>query len=190
MTLRITGGSFRNISIKAPKGPFVRPTTSIIRQAVFNICNQKIKRSCFLDICAGSGIMGIEALSRGSSFCSFIDSNKIAVSFIRDNLKKMDLTSLSEVISYDAIKAVKFLTQTYDIIYIDAPYKLYDTPALFLFPLIEKLINSNLLKKNADLFIEEGFYKSKKDEPYSLKSLIHKSSRKYGGSLLHHYISE
>lgn len=76
MSLRIIGGSFKGRLLKAPTGPLSRPTMSIMRKAVFDICQSVIEDAHFLDLFACSGAMGIEALSRGAAHATFIEKDK------------------------------------------------------------------------------------------------------------------
>jgi 16S rRNA (guanine966-N2)-methyltransferase len=187
MKLRITGGIFRNISITLPLNKNIRPTTGVVRQSVFNICHEKIKDSVFLDIFAGTGVMGIEAISRGSCFVTFIDSDKMAVKNITQNLEKLDLLSKSQVMLSDSTKAIKRLNRRYDIVYIDAPYSLYVNKPTLVQELLGGLTCNGCLNDGAYVFVEEGAVNSNHLKIQN-DSFIHKSSRKFGSSLLHHYI--
>ena len=187
MKLRITGGIFRNISITLPLNKNIRPTTGVVRQSVFNICHDKIDKSTFLDIFAGTGVMGIEAISRGSSFVTFIDSDKTAVKNITHNLEKLDLSSQSQVMLSDSTKAIKRLNKRYDIVYIDAPYSLYVKKPTLVQGLLDALTCNCCLNAGAYVFVEEGAINAHHSKLQN-DSFIHKSSRKFGSSLLHHYI--
>ena len=86
MGLRILGGTFRNRLLKSPKGEQTRPTLAVMRKSVFDILQTQIEGAAFLDLYAGSGAMGLEALSRGASHATFVDANRFALSCIEDNI--------------------------------------------------------------------------------------------------------
>ncbi len=185
MKLRITGGIFLNSRIKTPKGLSTRPTASIVRESVFNICRDKVKDCYFLDMFAGSGIMGIEAISRGGSFATFLDNDINALRCIKANIEKFSLQDKTEVIFSD----YKRLSdgKSYDIIYVDPPYLYYEKSPSFIFELIQMLLNKKVFKKNAYLFLEEKYSKKRVNEPYQFNHLKHIFSRKYGSCLLNLY---
>ena len=119
----ITGGQFNGLKVKTAKTMTIRPTTAKVREAVFAILGTAVEGRTFLDVFAGSGIMGLEALSRGAAFTTFVDSSRQSVSVIRENLSLFkDLAARAEINKCDA---VRFLASggAYDIIYIDPPYK-------------------------------------------------------------------
>lgn len=122
MTIRITGGNACGRTIVSPKGKTARPTSSKIRQALFNILSEKIVNATFLDIYAGSGIIGFEALSRGAAQLVQIESNRNLASHIEASCVKLDYES--DLIVMDARAALKNLDKDYfDVIFADPPYQ-------------------------------------------------------------------
>lgn len=110
--------------ITAPPGLEIRPTSSKVRQAFFNILGNKIYGSRFLDLCAGTGLMGIEALSRGAASLISVEENKVFAKQIQSNLKHLGYADQSEVISTNVERALPLLTEkSFDIIFADPPYK-------------------------------------------------------------------
>src|SRR5437016_10865163 len=95
--MRIIAGEFKKAKILTPKGDATRPTQGRLREAVFNICQHEIIGANFLDICAGSGAMGLEALSRNAKSATFIDNSREAVQTISDNIKNFQLESKTKV---------------------------------------------------------------------------------------------
>ena len=91
MTLRVLGGKFRGRLLQSPRGSQTRPTTSMLRKAVFDILQNSIEDFRFLDLFAGSGAMGIEALSRGAKHATFVESHKDALRCINANLATLKL---------------------------------------------------------------------------------------------------
>jgi 16S rRNA (guanine(966)-N(2))-methyltransferase RsmD len=139
MTLRIFGGQFKGRVLKSPKSETTRPTQGIVREAVFNICQELTQGARFLDLFAGSGAMGLEALSRGASHATFVERDKHSVSCLKENLTLLNLTDRAQVFPIDAHAALNKITQSFDIIYIDPPY---DTPVL---PFIDAILSHKLL---------------------------------------------
>jgi len=153
--MHIIAGEFRRQKVLTPKGDITRPTSGRLRETVFNICQGYIQESNFLDICAGSGAMGLEAISRGARRATFIDDNLLAIRAIQDNIKQCKATERSQVIHKDAIKALVELEAEgafFDICYLDPPYH---QPEL-LRQIIEFLDQSTLLAEGAMLFIEDS----------------------------------
>lgn len=189
MTLRIIGGTFKGRLIKTPKGQHTRPTSSILRKAVFDICQRQISDAKFLDLFAGSGAMGIEAISRGASHATFIDEDKNAHLCIQENIRLLNISGLCEVIKGDAISILKKLEKrdSFDIIYIDPPYgKTLKEGILLIDHVLEILSNSPLVAKDGLIFIEEEVIKIPREIP-SFEGLAFIDSRKFGKSLLHQY---
>ena len=122
--MRVIAGSRRSLPLKTVPGLATRPTTDRIKETLFNILNPYLPGARFLDVFAGSGAIGIEALSRGASFCCFVEQNPQAVSCINENLKKTDFLNASMIIRKDA-RNLSFLlakNQAYDIVFMDPPY--------------------------------------------------------------------
>ena len=100
--MRVIAGSRRSIPLKTVPGLATRPTTDRIKETLFNILNPYLPGSRFLDVFAGSGGIGIEALSRGAAFCCFVEQSPAAAACIRENLKKTDFLEASRIIQRDA----------------------------------------------------------------------------------------
>lgn len=177
MTLRIIAGTFKGRLLKAPKGPSTRPTQGMLREAVFNICQNEIPNARFLDLFAGSGAMGLEALSRGASHATLVEQNRHAAACIKENIATLQLQPQTTLIPTDVTRAIALLAKQsaqFDIIYIDPPY---DTP-FDLEPLIP------LLAPNATLFLEERHNPKKPHQPPESPHLQLKDTRRFGIALL------
>jgi len=183
--LTIIKGKFKGKKIKVKKS--IRPTLSKQREALFNISQNKIKNSYFLDLFAGSGIVGLEALSRGAKFVFFIEKDKKAAENIRENIVSLDVKKDSKVIALDVFYALKRIKETFDIIYIDPPYKLYSNKNFyFLEKILHSLKDNKLLKKDSYIFVECPL--NIKIREISNFFLIKK--RKYGSCLLLQYMKK
>jgi 16S rRNA (guanine966-N2)-methyltransferase len=120
--LRITGGTARGRSVESPVSGEVRPTGAKVRQALFNILAFRMSEARVLDICAGTGLIGIEALSRGAGSLISIEENRALAKAIETTLKKLKLDG--EVICGDFRRVLPILEpKSFDIIFADPPYK-------------------------------------------------------------------
>ncbi len=185
MSLRIIGGKFRNRLLKSPKGEQTRPTTAIIRKAVFDICQFEIQDANFLDVFAGSGLMGIEALSRGADKATFIDIDRYAIRCIHENINILQLDRQANIISGDALTALERLNKgraQFQLIYVDPPYRQKTLNE----QILHFLDSSCLVASGGIVFIEETLPIQLKSNT-SLKTLVHRDTRKFGKSVLHQY---
>lgn len=121
--MRIIAGKRKGLNIKTIDGDSTRPTRDMVREALFSILTNKIDNSKFLDLFAGSGAIGIEALSRGATFAVFTDINYKCVRVIEENIMKAGFSDQTQVYNADYKLALKKLKENkFDIIYIDPPY--------------------------------------------------------------------
>ena len=122
--MRVIAGSARSIPLLSPDGDGTRPTTDRIKETLFNILRDDIYECSFLDLFAGSGQIGIEALSRGAKKSFFVEKNKKATALIKKNLEKTKLLDKAVVIGRDVMAALPLLCEhgPFDIIFMDPPY--------------------------------------------------------------------
>jgi 16S rRNA (guanine966-N2)-methyltransferase len=126
--MRIVAGKFRGAQIEAPKGLATRPTSDRVRQALFNVLEHGAPDFDFdgarvLDLFAGSGALGLEALSRGARFCIFIEEGAEARASIRRNVEKLGLTGATKIWRRDATKLGEAGTLApFDLVFCDPPY--------------------------------------------------------------------
>jgi 16S rRNA (guanine(966)-N(2))-methyltransferase RsmD len=121
--VRIIAGDRRGARIAAPKGLATRPTGDRVREAAYNLIGP-VDGAAVLDLFAGSGAMGLEALSRGARRCVFVESDRTACAVIAANLEKLRLTG-ALVLCEDALRALReerAAGRTYDLVLVDAPY--------------------------------------------------------------------
>lgn len=121
--MRVITGTARGRRLTAPEGLDVRPTTDKVKEAVFSAVQFEIEAAVVLDLFAGSGQMGIEALSRGAKKAVFVDSSAKAVKCVNENLRNTGLNRSAEVISRDSFDYIKFTALTFDMIILDPPYR-------------------------------------------------------------------
>jgi 16S rRNA (guanine966-N2)-methyltransferase len=186
----IVAGTHKHRKLLTPKGLETRPTTSRMREALFNICQTYIEGANFLDLFAGSGAMGIEALSRGASRITFVDSSKASIKCIQKNLENLAFEEQSQVILGDVFVMSERLAKQgrqFDIIYADAPYGAIHVSSheTYTERLLKIVDAGSLLVDSGMLFIEEG--KSGDPIKEKLQSLELISSRQMGKAVLHQY---
>ena len=121
--MRVVAGTARSLMLKTLEGLDTRPTTDRIKETLFNMLMPYVGQAKFLDLFAGSGGIGIEALSRGADECTFVEMNPKAVNIINDNLKHTKLDKKAKVYKMDAVSYVAGLKCIdYDVIFMDPPY--------------------------------------------------------------------
>jgi 16S rRNA (guanine966-N2)-methyltransferase len=151
--LRVIAGTAGGIFLQAAKGPDVRPTQDRVKQSLFSALGELVIDAEVLDLYAGTGALGIEALSRGAQSAVFVEQNSKCVAAIRDNLKKCHLEG---IISTQPVE--KWLQQgggkTYDLIFVDPPYHQFKEP-LENHPLWAHA--QSLLKPNGFILFEHFF---------------------------------
>jgi len=187
--MQIISGIHKNRKLFTPAGLQTRPTSSRLRETLFNICQNYIENALFLDLFAGSGAMGFEALSRYAKHVTFVDNHKESIKVIYKNIELLSVESQSKVIFSDVFQFIDKLAKKencYNIIYADPPYNTYtDDNELLSASLLKKLDMSKLLVADGDLFIEDA-----QEVNYSeidLCSLKMVSVRRHGKAVLHHF---
>ena len=126
--MRVIAGKYRSRPLRALAGLDVRPSSDRLRETLFNVLTagapQALEGSAWLDLYAGTGAVGIEALSRGAASVTFVEKAKQAARAIRENLKSLEISDGSEVIEQDALKALPMLGESYDYCFFDPPYRM------------------------------------------------------------------
>lgn len=123
--MRIIAGTARSLPLKTIEGMDTRPTTDKIKETLFNILQRDVPGAYFLDLFAGSGQIGLEALSRGASYAVFIENNRKAAKCIEDNIAFTKFTEKSKLLTTDVISGLHQLEgkYTFDLIFMDPPYR-------------------------------------------------------------------
>ena len=149
--MRVIAGSARRVSLKTLEGMNTRPTQDRIKETLFNMLQYDLADCTFLDLFAGSGGIGIEALSRGAKTAVFVEQNADAVQIVRENLKATRLEDRAVVMHTDALTALKRLEGKYrfDYIFMDPPYN-HELER----QMLEYLTGSELIDKQSTIIIE------------------------------------
>ncbi len=155
--MRIIAGLYRGRVIKSPADSRTRPTSDRLRETLFNVLSPRIENSRFLDLCAGSGAIGIEAISRGSRFATFVDKSRRACALIEENLDLLQIDE--EITDVLGLTAENFSGRDHeagwDIVFFDPPYE-----TDYSIVLIEFGADENRLLNDDGVFIAEHHSKN------------------------------
>lgn len=179
--IRVISGTARGRKLKLVPGEVTRPITDRVKEALFNILHPYILGCAFWDLFAGTGSVGIEALSRGAGFVRFVDKNKLAINTIKENLSITGLEADAEVIQGDAFSLLKRPPdRQFDFVYV-APPQYHD--------LWSKAVQH--LDALPDWLVEDGWVIAQIDpkeyKPLALTNFSEFDQRKYGRTLLVFY---
>ncbi|MDR1253616.1 MAG: 16S rRNA (guanine(966)-N(2))-methyltransferase RsmD [Oscillospiraceae bacterium] len=139
--MRVIGGTVKRKKLIMPKGKEFRLTTDKVKEAIFSAIQFEINEKTFLDLFAGSGQMGIEALSRGASSAIFIDNSQTAIKVIRSNLSIVGFIEQSKIIFNDAFPFLNNICENFDIAFLDPPF--HSGIINKILPIIAQKINHN-----------------------------------------------
>lgn len=182
--MRVIGGTARGRRLASLAGYEIRPTPDRVREALFSIlfsCKGMLAGSKVLDLFAGSGALGIEALSRGATHAWFVDSSREAVGTIRDNLEKCGFSDRATVILRDVREALATVASAgpFDIVFADPPYSRDHATML-----LEEIVRHGLLETKGLVCLETA---ASDPAPHLVGSLRHFDQRRYGLTMLHFY---
>jgi 16S rRNA (guanine966-N2)-methyltransferase len=153
--MQIIAGIRKGKKLIRPQGLGIRPTSDKVKQFIFNYLDDRIVDSVMLDLCAGTGNIGIEALSRGAQEVIFVDNDKTAIQLINKNIQLTHFQNQAQVLLFDAVRYLKKSSERlerFDIIFIDPPYQ--DKANFDILMTIDKL---DLLSESAIVVLEHGF---------------------------------
>lgn len=151
-TLRIIGGQWRGTKLHFPRVEAIRPTPDRVRETLFNWLQQDIVGARCLDLFAGSGALGLEALSRGAAHATVVDTEMQIVRYLRETLKRLNCAT-ADVQQSDALAFLKYTTQTFDVVFMDPPFALAERGSLFV-ELFAALTQPGRLSAHACIYLE------------------------------------
>jgi 16S rRNA (guanine(966)-N(2))-methyltransferase RsmD len=186
--IRIIAGEFRGRDIKSFKNDLsIRPLLGRIKKSLFDILRPRLADCDFLDLYAGVGSVGIEALSRGAKYAAFVDLDRKSVKLIKENLDKLGVQGRSDVYGMDALKALSFIKDRFDIVFLGPPYKDSEKKPLFLTsPTLEAISNSGVLKEKG-LVVSQHHIKEPVAVPNRLKPVRREV---YGDTVISFYANK
>lgn len=179
--MRIIAGKAKGHPIKAPKGRHTRPTADRIKEAVFSVLAPYIPGSRILDAFAGSGALGLEALSRGASQAVFIEADSSASRILSENLRHLGFQDQGRVLKGDSLKIIPRLKQRYQeegfqLVFLDPPYN-----KGFLDKALKALVSGAILAPDAILVLETS---SKVREPFETEGFAIIKESQYGDTAI------
>ncbi|KKK39676.1 DNA methyltransferase [Mesobacillus campisalis] len=173
--MRVVSGNLKGRYLKAVPGNSTRPTTDKVKEAIFNMIGPYFSGGLGLDLFAGSGSLGIEALSRGLDKVIFVDMDRKAVQVINENVRDFGLEGKSEIYRNEASRALKAIIKrelSFDYIFLDPPYKKQQ-----LLKLVDLISSHHLLKDEGAIVCEHG---SDIQLPESIGGLLQTRHEEYG----------
>ena len=181
--MRITGGRVRGRRLTSLKGLDIRPTSDRVREAIFNLIGQDVTGLRVLDLFAGTGSLGIEALSRGAVWALFLDNSLQSVKLIRKNLRLCNFESLGSIFRIDLIRGLPWrsplMKRRFELVFFDPPYG-----KRFIPPLLTELADREILASPSVVVAE-----SSKAEtlPTAIGELHLVNTKTYGETKIHIY---
>ena len=178
--MRVISGTARGRKLISLEGKNTRPTLDRVKEALFSIIQFDINDKNVLDLFAGSGAIGIEAISRGAKKATFCDNSIEAVRIIETNVKNTRCTDKADILNKDYIEALEYLAnknEKFDIIYLDPPYR-----TNYISIAIDKIFELDLLSKDGIIILETD--DTKIEETLKNSSIQIFDKRKYGRAIL------
>lgn len=185
--MRVIAGSARGVRLTAPAGLQTRPTADRVKEALFSIIasRQNLAGARVLDICAGTGSLGIEALSRGAACCCFIEQDRPVLGILEKNLARAGLANRGECLALEAIHGLNRLSKQgkqFDIVFLDPPY------LSGLYPAVAEALCSLPLLSDGGLLVAECSSRLPLAERYA--ALVRVDRRVYGDTALEFFVRE
>ena len=177
--MRVISGSSKKRSLRTLKGLGLRPTPDRVREAIFNIIASELPGRMVLDLFAGSGSLGIEALSRGAKEAVFIETHLEAVRILKENLKSCRFSDRGTVIRWRVETGIKLLEKkrkSFDLVFLDPPYD-----KALIVRTLKALSPSNILKSGSMVIAQHSL---RETFPELLGRLVLEDQRRYGETLV------
>jgi 16S rRNA (guanine966-N2)-methyltransferase len=178
--MRVIAGALRGRSLVAPKGLTTRPTSDRVREALFSVLGN-VTSASVLDLYAGTGALGIEALSRGASRAVFVENDRPALEALRRNLDTLGLTGSAVVLSSPVLRVVRSLSSRgpFDLVLVDPPYASLAEAV----QVLELLVDQHLFSDKVRVVLEHA----SRDAAPDLKGLLFQKTRRYGDTSVSFY---
>lgn len=180
--MRIIAGDYKGRKLETPSDNRTRPTTEKVKEAMFSILMPYTENGVFCDLFAGTGGLGLEALSRGASFCYFCDNDREAINIIKRNISKCQAEEYSRVVQGDYMKALRSIEDKIDVFIVDPPYKseLYEN-------VLKSIESLDLLNEGGIILVE---HQKSIDLPDAIFGFTKTKERNYGTVVLSIYEKE
>jgi 16S rRNA (guanine966-N2)-methyltransferase len=178
--LRIISGEHRGRILSSVKKTEVRPSSDKVKGSIFNVLKDEVAGKCVLDLFAGSGNLGIEALSRGAEFVTFVDSSPQSIEVINENIESLNLGKRSKMVGMDCLEALPKLGGKFGIIFADPPYL-----GGFAQKVIDLTVESDILEKDGILVLEHH-----KKETFKCpeEKLLYAKAKRFGDTVVSFFV--
>jgi len=187
VNLRIIAGERRGRILKTPHldDLSVRPMLARVKKSVFDIIRLKIPNSVFIDLFAGTGSVGLEALSRGARKVVFVELSDASISFIKHNITILNFNDKAKIIKCDLMKNFFILHGKFDVVFMAPPYKnkFNKTPFAFTLSTLENIVKYDILKYDSLIISQRHI----KEPVYNVNKLKCFRSEKYGDTVISFY---
>jgi 16S rRNA (guanine966-N2)-methyltransferase len=178
--MRIISGAQKGLRISSGKKARIRPSSDKARECIFNVLREEVSGKRVLDLFAGAGGLGLEALSRGAQSVTFVDASSQSINVLKGNLETLKLKDKSTVIKTDGLKAIKKLTQSFDLIFADPPYG-----KGYVQQMVNDLITSNILEEGG-IFVLEHHKKETFSSPE--EKLVVLKQKRFGDTVISFFL--
>jgi 16S rRNA (guanine966-N2)-methyltransferase len=180
--VRVISGEFKGRRIAGGKTTRVRPTSDRVKESIFNVLREEVTKKRILDLFAGAGTLGIEALSRGAESVTFVDASQHSINVLKKNLRNLNLENKAAILRLDGMKALSKLKGEFEMIFADPPYL-----KGFAQRIIDSIARSTRLKKKGILILEHH-----KKETFSLpqEKLSVLKQKKFGDTVVTFFLKE
>ncbi len=149
--MRIISGEARGRKLKEPQGLDTRPTTDKVKESLFNIIQFELEGRRVLDLFAGTGQLGLEALSRGAEHCTFVDMRREAAALVKENIRLCRFESQVRVVQEEALSFLSACGEKFDVVFLDPPYN-----SGLLEKSLEQLTRFDILREHGIIVCESG----------------------------------
>lgn len=149
--MRIISGSARGRKLREPQGMDTRPTTDKVKESLFNIIQFELEGRRVLDLYAGTGQLGLEALSRGAEHCTFVDQRREAATLVRENIQLCRFEAQARVVQEEALSFLALCREKFDVVFLDPPYH-----SGLLEKSLERLTQFDILREHGIIVCESG----------------------------------
>jgi 16S rRNA (guanine966-N2)-methyltransferase len=177
--MRIIAGRFKGTRLLVPRGPGLRPTTDRVREALFSALGSVVNGSRILDLFAGTGAFGFEALSRGASSVVFVDPSRKALDALRRTVHELGVEAQTGILATTASRAIKILAESEDcfgIVYLDPPYETDWVQEILFDPAFRRIVDEQSL-----VVTERDAHRTAPSRPSMFVPFF---SRRYGGTIV------
>jgi len=180
--MRIISGEHKGRRLIRGKRTKIRPTSDRVKESIFNVLREEVKGKRVLDLFAGAGSLGIEALSRGAESVTFVDLSFHSINVLKNNLKNLNLQDRATILRWDGLRALNKIGRGFEIILADPPYL-----KGYVQRIIERIAQSEVLEENGILILEHH-----KKEGFTLsgENLLLLRQKKFGDTVISFFLKK